>query len=50
MRKFVRFGLALCATLAFADNYPRQPGRAAKCGQLTRALFPAAGERFQQVR
>src|SRR5712671_4849925 len=24
--KLLRFGLALCASLAFADNYPRQPG------------------------
>src|SRR5215471_4134628 len=26
MKKLLRFGLALCASLAFADNYPRQPG------------------------
>src|SRR4249920_32461 len=26
MRKLLRIGLALCATLAFGDNYPRQPG------------------------
>src|SRR4051794_2128764 len=25
-RKLLRFGVALCASLAFADNYPRQPG------------------------
>ncbi len=26
MKKLLRVGLALCASLAFADNYPRQPG------------------------
>ena len=26
MPKLFRFGLVLCASLAFADNYPRQPG------------------------
>ena len=26
MRNILRLGLALCAWLAFADNYPRQPG------------------------
>src|SRR5947209_7053468 len=26
MKKVLRFGAVLCASLAFADNYPRQPG------------------------
>src|SRR4051794_22312306 len=26
MKKLLRAVLALCSTLAFADNYPRQPG------------------------